>query len=239
MDLATMIQLSAIVVAAIVATYQFYLKDILRPRQEPTALDLAADLSKVGEEKGNLLIKAAVGTRNPTERRIYVPAFWFTVRGVSRVPSPADPGPELFHGEVTEIRDLLLRRYWTAADTQIVAQRRIVYDGSAWWEPDDKTHDEAVFIVPNGRFDYLELNVAYLYTRAGQVLDVPDWSTNEDGSWWANIRFRPKRDSASEVLDYSNKRHEKWAFKTGAGQNWYTATLSLWPGQAAEVKVEP
>jgi hypothetical protein len=34
MDLASVIQTAAIVVAAIVATYQFYLKDILRPRQE-------------------------------------------------------------------------------------------------------------------------------------------------------------------------------------------------------------
>lgn len=239
MDLATEIQTAAIIVAAIVATYQFYLKDILRPRQEPTALELTANLSNVGEDKGNLLIKAAIETKNPTERRVYVPAFWFTVRGISLSPSPSDPGPELFDGEVTEIRDLLLRRCWTAADMQVVAQRRIVYDGYAWWEPNDRTHDEEVFIVPKGKFDYLELRVTYLMTRAGQALDAPDWWTNEDGSWGANMRFRLKQDSALEALDYGNKRHESWAFKTGAGQNWYAAALPLWPGPAAEVKVEP
>jgi hypothetical protein len=239
MDLATEIQTAAIIVAAIVATYQFYLKDILRPRQEPTALELTANLSNVGEDKGNLLIKAAIETKNPTERRVYVPAFWFTVRGISLSPSPSDPGPELFDGEVTEIRDLLLRRCWTAADMQVVAQRRIVYDGYAWWEPNDRTHDEEVFIVPKGKFDYLELRVTYLMTRAGQALDAPDWWTNEDGSWGANMRFRLKQDSALEALDYGNKRHESWAFKTGAGQNWYAAALPLWPGPAAETKAEP
>jgi hypothetical protein len=237
MDLPTVIQTAAIVVAAIVATYQFYLKDILRPRQEPTALELTASLSNVGEEKENLLIKAAIETNNPTERRVYVPAFWFTVRGISL--SPSDPGPELFRREVTEVRDLFLSRYWTAADTQVVAQRRIVYDGYAWWEPDDKTRDEQVFVVPKGKFDYLELRVSYLMTRAGQALDTPDWWTDEDGSWGANLRFRLKQDSVSEALDYGNKRHESWAFKTGAGQSWYAAALPLWPGPAAEVKVEP
>ncbi|MBI3899495.1 MAG: hypothetical protein HY308_14555 [Gammaproteobacteria bacterium] len=221
------LQTGVLIVGALVGTYQFYLKDVLSPARAPTALDVAARIEKVGEKDGKLLMKVVVAATNPTDRRIYVPAFWFTVRG-SRLEG-ADAFSTSEFTERVRTGEQLVTRYLPNPKSEIVAERRIISDGLAWWEPNDKTNDEAIFTIPQGKFDYLELQVFYLHTRDISVLTTPAWFVGDDGALSAHLQFKTRDDAKPELFDVTNSRHLKWADEAAAGINWYVSTLSLWP----------
>ena len=224
------LQTGAFVVGALVAGYQFYLKDVLKPTLEPTALDLVARLEWVGEKDRNVLVRAVITARNPTQRRIYIPAYWFTVRGIRLNGKPVLSDKE-FSESMEVMKDMVTTRFLAKPTIEVIAQRRIVEESGAWWEPSDKTNDEAIFAVPQGRFDYLELRVSYLHTRDISVLDSPAWSVDEQGSLDAQFQLKFSDSSSPTLLDYSNPSHAEWADDSGAGFNWYVTTLSLWPIQ--------
>jgi hypothetical protein len=74
------VQLVVVVFVALSGAYQFVFKDVIKPSREPTALELGIGLENVGKKGGMLLVRARIAAVNPTNRRIYVPAFWFNVR---------------------------------------------------------------------------------------------------------------------------------------------------------------
>ncbi len=214
------IKIVLIAFAAAWGSYEFIVKDIIRPAQRPTALDLVANLEKVGKKNKNILVRVRIVAKNPTDRRIYVPAYWFTVRGYRLSDSTTSTNT---HDKsiLEELRGTeLVSTYSPIISAEIVAQQRITYEGTAWWEPEDKTNDEAIFAVPEGKFDFLELRIQYLHTRDNSVLDIPTWITLEDGSW--NAQFKLKK-GGSEVMELI-----KWQISTGSGYNWHITTLPLW-----------
>ena len=75
------IQVVIILFAAVWGAYEFIVKDVIRPTQEPTALDVVATLEEVGREGGHVLVRARITATNPTKRRIVVSALWFWVKG--------------------------------------------------------------------------------------------------------------------------------------------------------------
>ena len=214
------IQLLVIVFAAAWGSYEFIVKDIIRPTQKPTALDLAASLETVGKKNGKILVRARITARNPTDRRIYVPAYWFTVRGY-QLSDSAEP-TNMNHKSILEkLRGSeLVRTYAPIESGEVIAQQRITYKGDAWWEPEDKTNDEAIFVVPNEKFDFLELSIHYLHTKDDSVLDNPVWFAEEDGAWSAQFKLKKGGSKDSEL--------RKWKKSTGSGYSWHITTLSLW-----------
>jgi hypothetical protein len=214
------IQLIVIVFAAAWGSYEFIVKDIIRPAQKPTALDLTANLEIVGKKNEKILVRARITARNPTDRRIYVPAYWFTVRGYRFLDS-AKPMNTNHKSILEKLRGSeLVRTYAPVESGEVVAQQRIIYEADAWWEPEDKTNDEAIFVVPKEKFDFLELHIQYLHTRDDSVLDVPVWFAAEDGAWQAQFQLKKGGSEASELI--------KWQKSTGSGYSWYITTLSLW-----------
>ena len=215
------IQLVVVVFVALSGTYQFVFKDIIKPSREPTALELSTGLENVAEQGGMLLIRARITAVNPTNRRIYVPAFWFNVRAV-KLSSTA-------HGVASDEKlrnlepDRLVTRYGQIASWQLVAHQRIVPAGPAWWDPRDKTHNEAIFAVPKGEFDYLEMRVFYLHTRFGDVLLEPDWIRDAEGEWKAEFKLKPGLLGERDPFE--------WQEKAGSGGNWAVTTLPLWSQQ--------
>jgi hypothetical protein len=159
-----------------------------------------------------------ITARNPTSRRIYVPAFWFTVKGVSL--ARADMTATDQAASLARIEgDELVSTYAPSTPSEVVAQRRIVFDKSAWWEPQDKTNDECIFAIPKERFDFLEMRVSYLSTRFGNDIGAVRWDTTRSGEWKANLVLSPS----------VGKTVENWSTDTASGFNWYTVTLSLLP----------
>ncbi len=214
------IKIGLIIFATAWGSYEFIVKDIIRPAQKPTALDLVATLEKVGKKNKNILVRARITARNPTDRRIYVPAYWFTVKGY-RLSDSTTTTNILYKSIFEKPRGTeFVSSYSPIISTEIIAQQRIIYEGNAWWEPEDKTNDEVIFAVPKGKFDFLELRIHYLHTRDESALDIPTWITLEDGSWNAQFKLKQSSGEVSELI--------KWQISTGSGYNWYITTLPLW-----------
>src|SRR5688572_32361803 len=80
-ELRAWIQVLAIVFVVSWTSYKFFFKDYIKPKLEPTALELNVKLEQVGEKDGFIMIKGTIDTMNPSSRRIYVPALWYIVKG--------------------------------------------------------------------------------------------------------------------------------------------------------------
>lgn len=218
-DLREWLQLIIISFAAIWGAYEFIVKDLIRPAQRPTALELNIELEQVGREKGNIMVRAGITAKNPTDRRIYVPALWYTVRGyqLSDAEGPVFDDHKEILGRISG--NELISTYSPIEAAEIVAQQRITYDGNSWWEPEDKTRDEAIFAVPRGNFDFLELRVYYLHTRDDSKMGAPIWSAGSDGGWDAQFSFQK---------EMGEKEFIEWSKSTASGYSWSIATLALW-----------
>jgi len=214
------LQLTIIVLAALLGAWEFILKDVIRPANRPTALNISASMEIVGRKDSLLMIKSTVETSNPTDRRIYVPAFWHVVRGYGL--STDDLSYKADHKELIASNPdfTTLVTYTPFNSSEVVAQQRICFEGSEWWEPDDKTHDEIIFTIPTRLYDYLDMQVTYFHTRDISKLDTPQWTTLEDGSW--NVELQLKHKTADD------EAIEEWQRISASGYNWYVTTLPLW-----------
>ncbi len=219
------IQLFVMVFVAGWGSYEFIVKDIIQPTQKPTALDIVASMENIGQKNQNILIRVHTIAYNPTDRRVYVPAYWFTVRGhrLSNSTGQVNTNHNLI---LTNLRGSeLISTYSPIESSEVVAQQRIIYANDAWWEPEDKTNDEAIFAIPEGEFDFLELRVNWIQTRDSSVLSDTIWYALEDGGWEAEFKFK------EAGLNYDEQ------IATGIGYNWNITTLSLWGLQLKEDEV--
>jgi len=211
------LQLAFIIFATLWGVYEFVLKDIIRPAQKPTALELVAKLEWLGTKSEHTFIRVNIEAKNPTDKRIYVPAYWFVVRGYKlshALPGSTPDKQTLYKPQYNE----MINTYSAVSTTEIVAQKRIASEADTWWEPQDITHDESIFSIPEHQFDYLELSVFYLHTKDNAELENPNWEVYEDGSWWASFTFKESSGITDKV---------EWQRKTGSGYNWYITTLML------------
>ena len=210
------IQVYVLIAATLLGAYEFVLKELIRPAQEPTALELEASLEKVGDNAQFTLVRLQTSAHNPTDRRIYVPAYWYTVVGFSL----SDSTQVVNHQAeaLQRIRaDEFVNTYGAIAKAEVLAQRRIIYTNEAWWEPQDRTHDEDIVAVPKGAFDYVVVYVNYLHTRFPDAIAPPEWETFADGSWNAKLKLQP----------HVKLSTEQWQRETGSGYGWYNAALVL------------
>ncbi len=74
------LQVIVIIAATLIGAYEFVYKDVYKPSIRPTSLNVKANIELVGKKDGMCLVRCKVVTENPTDRRIYIPAFWLTVR---------------------------------------------------------------------------------------------------------------------------------------------------------------
>lgn len=214
------LQITVIVAATALGAYEFVLKDVIRPANRPTALGITASLEIVGQKDDNLQIRVKVEAKNPTDRRIYVPAFWYVVHGVHLYKT--NPSYKADHRKLIESNAdyTMLTTYSPVVEAEVVAQQRICYEGTAWWEPEDMTHNEALFVIPSGEYDYLEMRVTYFQSRDVSDLEIPEWIALEDGSWDVRIHLKGKADNAEAM--------EEWQMNSASGYNWFITTLPLW-----------
>lgn len=215
------LQMMVIVFTVGWTSYEFFFKEYIKPAQEPTALELEVKLEYAGEKDGFIMVKGVINADNPSNRRIYVPAEWFTVKGrrlsTSKERQPADL-QDLMPDSPAEPK--VLRNYAPVVSSEIVAQQRML-DGidNNWWDPKDWSNDEVSFAVPKGEFDFLDLVVVYLYTKNVDALVDPVWTTAHDGSQWANFKFKEQMTAEDQA---------EWLRRNDAGFSWSSATLSLW-----------
>ncbi|HET9868338.1 MAG TPA: hypothetical protein VFQ06_13655 [Nitrospira sp.] len=204
------IQFGILIFATAWGVYTFIFRDVLRPAQRPSALELTTTLQEIGQAAGYRLIQVRIVSANPTDRRIYIPALWYTVWG--RTIGKRDPVG--FLGAVDSApRGTVTARHAEITGNEVVASGRIYIENATWYDPRDKTTEEDVFAVPVRLYDFLVLKVEYFATRDTVGSGPPQWELQPDGSW------SPTLPNISE----------HWERKSGAQYNWSVATLSLWP----------
>ncbi|HEY3487896.1 MAG TPA: hypothetical protein VGL10_07510 [Gammaproteobacteria bacterium] len=213
------VQIALIVFTVGWTSYEFFFKEFIKPAQEPTALELDAKLERAGEKDGFIMIKGTIKANNPTNRRIYVPAFWYTVKA-RKLATAGEPARQKTGIDPNDpLQNKIVRKYAPVTSYEIVAQQRIIFEGEAWWDPKDRTNDEIIFAIPKNKFDFLDMKISYLFTRNNSELAAPAWILTEDGSVWAELRFKQEKSEDETIA---------WIYKNGAGYNWSTNSLSLW-----------
>lgn len=213
-------------------TFQFYLRDIWAPRQRPSALEIKAELQAVGQRDGMALVRLVLRATNPTDRRIYVPAFWLAVYGYA-LGDGLRPADTDWSAALKDAGDGLHTSFNTPVEIALVAQRRYFGDGSAWYDPKDVTVFEDVIAVPAGRFDYLKLAVNYIQGRSLDALNESEpvvWFENQ-GPWYAVPWFRGMARPAAQPGDEESAatllRGTRWREKAGGGLNVTEIALAL------------
>lgn len=189
--------------------YTYILKDILGPAQRPTALELTTTLEEVGQAKGYRLIRIRIVSTNPSDRRTYIPALWYTVWGQKL----ANADSRKFWGTVNSaLPGKLTARHSRDILGEVVASRRIYVDNTSLYDPHEKTTEEDVFAVPTRLYDYLIMKVEYRFARDTVGMGQVSWQLDPDGSWVPSFP-----DAKIDLL------------RTELAYNWSVATLSMWP----------
>jgi len=62
---------------------QFVYKDIIVPARRPPAVTLAATLEELDRADGMILVRAHIAVANHGDAKVWVPALWWHVYGVS------------------------------------------------------------------------------------------------------------------------------------------------------------
>lgn len=209
-------QLIILIFATFWGVYEFIYKDIIKPSNRPSALKLSAEITEQGTKASMRMVRIQLTTTNPTDRRIYIPAYWFEVKGIILNKSAEKTVQTDKQASTEEMQTL----YSAIEKQDMVAQKMIVSEGLTWWEPKDLTHDEFMFTIPENTYDYLQLHVKYLSTRETDGMNTPRWQQLPDSSW--NAQF---------VVDgiHSDLELLEWQRKTSSGYNWHTKVLPLWP----------
>lgn len=222
-------QFAILLFATAWGVYTFVLKDIVAPAQRPTALEVAPSLEDIGGSEPDRLIRIRVACRNSTDRRIYVTALWYTVRG-HRI---AKRGSAPFLDEVRSAPpQTVTARDTRVIGTDVVASGRIFAgDHTVWWDPHDKTTYEYVFGVAAKHYDFLELTVRYQFTKDTTGVGPPRWTLLDDGTWHPSATVISAEGAGVELFDDLNPRHRAMVLAGGAAESHSSTTLSLWPSR--------
>lgn len=224
-------QLVVLLFATGFGVYTFAFKDIWQPARRPTALHLSNGLDEVGVNERYHLVRLRIEAVNPSDRRIYVPALWYSIRGKRlERQDTAD-----FAASVEAVPQFeTAARYTRIARSEVVASGRILVDNGSYYDPHDKTTNEAVFAVPTEMFEFLELRVDYLFARDTMGFGPPLWVPQETGEWDVALRIQSEGPKDSlELFDMRKSVHREVERRNGAGHNWSVTTLALW-GQRPE-----
>lgn len=248
------IKILLIVCVAAWGAYEFIYKERILPSKRPTALNISGDLQVAGMSNDSLFINVTLIAKNPTDRRVYIPAYWYRVEAYN---VSAKEGELSVHYDFDydSILDILagsseqVCKYATIPHMEVVAQQRIVCELGAYWDPGEITYNDILFIIPNAKYDYLKLYALCAHSRDVSGMNDPIWISNRE-KWTPIISFDSGDATIAvsessyihlseetnstvfydgEPLDLTNQAHAEWQEETATGFTWFEKTLSLWP----------
>jgi hypothetical protein len=81
-----------------------------------------------------------------------------------------------------------------------------------------------LFEIPADRYDALEAKAEFFLTRDTTDLAIAGWSVSPGGE------LDPQLVLAGRTYEPEyNAQHHAWAIASGAGFNWSSSTLAVWP----------
>lgn len=228
-------QFFLIVFGACWGIYTFVYKDIIVPTRRPPAVTLAAQLEELDRADGMILARAHLVVVNRGDAKVWVPALWWHVYGVGL------SGEERTTGEFATVarpwlEDRLesMSRFSTSTRVEVVAVGRIA-EHNYWYQPRDETVHEQLFLVPEGRFDVLQIVVDAYITKGISQLAPTRWTISDQGELSPTLMLKQKgwdQEHPSRVEPFTpdlNRTHRLLSDRDDTGHNSTTASLRIKP----------
>jgi hypothetical protein len=218
------VQFFLIIFGACWGIYTFIYKDIIVPARRPPAVTLTATLEELDGADGMILVRAHLVVANRGDNKVWVPALWWNVYGEGL--GGEDRTPSQF---AEDVRPLLKRgdegvsRFSNVRSVEIVAAGRVP-DYELWYQPRDETVHEQLFLVPEGRFDVVQIKVYAYILKSIDEFAPTRWEIGEEG--WLTPTLMLKQagwdKDSSRVLPFApeaDATHRKVTEREGAGMN--------------------
>jgi hypothetical protein len=216
----------------------FWYKEIHEPALSSATLTITPVLETIGQQGGELLVRASLQVENRSSYRVYVPAFFYSVRGVCLTPRAIS-----VDSYETAVRD------WATGDaesrfnqpplSELVLAGRPSPRKDTHFDPSSQRRYEVLFLVPLRRYDALRMEVNYMVTKDVSEVEGTRWVMTDSHDFRDQVYLiRPQpRPAGQSFLQapptrteaYDRFRHADWLRRARAGWGWSHATLSLWP----------
>jgi len=226
-----------------IAAGTFWFKDIYEPAVTPATLNISPALEMIGRRGDDLLVRASLSVENRGGYRVYVPAFWYTVRGYCF--RPRAMSPDSYEAALrTWPGGGMQSRFNEPAVGDLLVAGRPSPRKDSHFDPGSQRHYEELFLVPAGQYAALRMEVQYMVAKDVSEVDSTHW-------WQADHQvgeqvFLPtpraaagpgvlawSRDGTTASLPYHREKHDAWRKRAGAALGWSHSTLSLWPVSGA------
>jgi hypothetical protein len=227
------LQISLLLFGTLFGIYQFIYKDIIVPSKRPPAVTLTATLDEMGRADGMILVRAHLVVANRGEAKVWVPALWWQVVGVSF--NGEDRGADQY---AKDVRPLLERgeesvaRYSSIKRVDFAASGRVP-DYELWYQPKDETVHEQLFLVPEKDFDVLQMYAYADITKSIAEFAPTRWDIDATGQLNPTLLVKQSgwsKDYPERVLPFEPEKdaaQRKQGDKNNAGQTFTTASLMV------------
>jgi hypothetical protein len=175
------VQFFLLIFASGFGIYQFIYKDIIVPAMRPPAVTLTTRLEELGRADGMVFVRMHLVVANRGDAKVWVPALWWNVLGVRF--RGEDRTVSQFLSDMPQLlkdREKSLSRFSNPQPAEVVASG---YEPSyeLWYQPKDETVHEQLFLVPEGRFDLLQISVNADISKSIDEYAPTRWEMDQDG----------------------------------------------------------
>ena len=227
-----------------IAAVTFWFKDIYEPAVTPATLNITPALEMIGRRGDDLLVRASLDVENRGTYRVFVPAFWYTVRGYCYRPRAISP----------DSYEVALRgwrgggmhsRFNEPATGDLLVAGRPSPRKDSHFNPGSERHYEELFLVPAGQYAALRMEVHYMMAKDVSEVDSIHWwqADHEVGEQVFLATRQPAagpgvlawaKAGTTTSQPYQRAKHDGWRERAGAALGWSHSSLSLWPVSGVE-----
>lgn len=223
-------------VGTVFAAGTFWYKDVHEPAVSPATLTITPQLEAIGRRGDELLVRASLRVENRSAYRVYVPAFWYTVRGFCY--RPRTISPDSYEASLAAWHEGGVQsRFNEAPHGDLLVAGRPSPRKDSYYDPGSERRYEELFLVPAEGYGALRMEVQYMLAKDVAEIDTTRWTVaNHEAREQVFIHTgRVAAPSAANAFappgaePYDRKLHRAWRERAGAAWGWSHASLSLWP----------
>ena len=237
------LQAFALLIAAAWGLYTFLYKEVIVPRNRPAALVVTPVLEAIGRRGDLVLARATFQMVNRSDSKVYVPAMWYSVRGLKLESVEQEDTTYLRLNRENAQKPYPTSRFsqFTAAD--LVGSGKVSTEVETWFEPGAEQRVEQLLYIPSDRYDAAQLQVQYLISKDIHEVKEIRWRTTDEGDLDPRLVFtdgsRWFGGGAPAAMSDTSARYVGWLRQTRAGVNYVTATIPLWASGPAPSRPSP
>ncbi len=198
---------------------------------EPPAISVTAKLEELDRQDCMVLVRAHLDVTNRANGKAWVPALWWNIYGIS-LQGEENTVPEFVKATQTGLKSGLeeqrqgYARFSSVIKWEIVAVGRNL-DFEYYFNINDEARLEDLFLVPEDKFDYLQIAVQAYVARSIEAFNPTLWKVEGDGVLLARL------DSKKEgPIDEENGAHRELLERYNVAANIDVASLRLKPSKS-------